>query len=231
MPRRRVPRKFPARRRRRRPSWGTRAYGYVNKGTIIASRALRMANTVRNLINVEFKWNDSTVSVSPSTTNSQSYWMTEIPEGTGPNDRIGSSIRLKSLFVRFNIQSNVGAAFTNVRVIIFQDTDTSAKAASPTAAEILQQPALVTTSPLNTNYPGRFTIMYDRVHALNTQGQPSIQRKLFFRRFKPHVKWDTNPGEGMLDARQNHLFMLVLSDRTEQLPSFQSYARMRYIDN
>lgn len=206
----------------------------------IARTALKIGKFVSSVINPEFKWCDDAGTFSSIDANGAGTdtctLITNIAQGSSSQQRIGQSVLSKGLDMRltFNINPAVGGGGnTHVRCIVFIDTNPSART-SLLVNDVLQ---LGTNyqSTYNMNFPSRYVTIMDRIIDLGYSNETKTIK--IHKTFGPsdkgvdHPKWDTTTGGGIADVRENHIFLLLISDQATNTPSCNYYFRYRYIDN
>lgn len=106
--------------------------GYMN----IAKQALRTANFVANLVNVEHKYKDTSISALAVF---NAGWgidaLNLIAEGDDMTDRNGRSIKATDLDLRMQIELNTGLANCIIRVMLIRDNANAG--AAPTMTDII----------------------------------------------------------------------------------------------
>lgn len=225
MPRRpfRRARRF-RRRRARRPQIG---YGQI------ASKVWRDVKYLKSLINVEFKRYDTDsgyiVPVLPAAATPSH--LTTIAQGDGVSSRDGNSIRLKSLFMRFNFYRALNSgpatprAMTLFRVILVQSIYNNN--ALPATSDILQNTA-VFRSPINADESTGYRVLHDKIYQV-TSDSPSFNTKWYLK-LNHHCKW-SGTTSAITDATSGHLFLFYFVDDTTNGDAFTVNTRLRFIDN
>lgn len=200
-------------------------YGF-KKNDSLAMKALKVAHNVRQLINVEFKSNRTSGTVTPSTTADVRVLCTPA-QGTDDNNRVGNSIKLKSMFMRASLMENGSATYpTATRNIILIDRQPNG--ALPAASDILEDSASY-LSPLNDDNGSRFLVIFDKCYITNiADGQMRCLKK--FKKLNFHMKFSATSG-AITSVSTNSLVMLTLSNQSTNTPTFQYDIKFRYIDN
>lgn len=217
-----------------RPRPKSRFWPRVYKGVKLAgsvastaSKALMVANQVRSLINVEFKYHEGSIAASVSTTPSIMY-LTQIARGDGPSERQGDSIKVKSMIFKYTLAGNTSAEQTFVRCIIGIDRDyrgSSVTAAGGTTDSLLLVQSMVSPSDIhNTN---RFKVLYDKVHSFSNEG-PETYFKKYFKKFSLESGYN---GSASTAYKKNQLFCMFFSDQATNTPVLSMRYRVRYVDN
>lgn len=221
-------------RRRRSRRYNRRSrntiFNYGNPTIRMAAKALRTANYLRGLINVEFKRYDTVQTLSVLPTASQIINLSNITQGDEVNQRNGRTIMAKSSYLNGTLRLGDDIENCSFRYIIFYDKVSNLVA--PTTDQILSYPTDI-KSPLNPDYAGnRFIIIADKRFQMDQQNNP-IQWTKVFRKLpnNHHLVWN---GPTPLGQISGHLFMLVMARHTNvaTLPVTFDYTHcIQYVDN
>lgn len=205
--------------------WGGYAYSGL-KAVAMAANALKTANYVAGLINVEQKFCDTTLGVTSVTTTGAVSWLSSISEGSDYNNRDGLSIKAKSLYMRGNVAMAAGATdqTENIRCLLFIDKESGT---APTLGDVLENSSNY-LSPLNHTNGKRFQILWDKVYSLSANGKET-QAFVINQNLRQHIKW-YNSTTG---TKQGHVYFGYVSDGNTATtePTLEFYSRIRYIDN
>lgn len=210
-----------------------KAYGYLKSGYRFTKSALPMAMTalkiakgVRSLINVEFKTVDSTISAANILTTGVCYCWSAMAEGTGDDERTGTSIKAKSLLLRFKLNFNSsGNPAQCIRCIMF--IDQVCHGAAATTTEVLEASDIY--SPLNLEYTKRFRVLKDQTFTLRGE-LDAVFRKWFFK-FGHETKFIGNTANPA-DYGDGQIYLLILTDEPSiNYPTVTMKGRFRYVDN
>lgn len=204
-----------------------RSYGYKRKANVkqMAYSAYKMARGLKKVVNVERKVIYSSRSAHGLTTAAQIDHLTGVATGTGYQTRNGNSIRANALNWRFYVTRN-GLANSYIRIIIFMDV--ASNGTMPTPAQLLETPDDV-NSHLNVNNGKRFTVLKDYVFKC-AEGESS--HRIFKGGTKlNHVIEYTANTTNIADTSTGHLFILAMSDRTDNLPQLSYRVGFKFIDN
>lgn len=197
-----------------------------------AYAAYRMAKRIKRTLNPEQKFLDKNFSDNTIPASVTGLVLTDMGQGITANTRNGISIRSASLFINFKIFRSINSTrlYDNIRVIIFIDTNQDENAAYPSTSDVLTNTTNTTVinSPLNTRKAGRFTILYDKVFSL-TELRPIVNMKVF-KRVGHHVRFQGS-GTAPTDLRQGHIYIMYMSDATENSPGQLTQTRYRFYDN
>lgn len=207
-------------RRGRRQSAATRYMGYAQK-------ALRVAQFVKSVVNVEYKFIDVSAGVSCSSTGAVAL-LTGIAVGTTQITRNGNSILTKSLYSQVLLTAAAGATTaTMVRYILFRDKQDSSSV--PGVTEVLQSASVI--APLNRNNGDRFMILCDKRITVPTVGNDTSSKVMkCYKKLHFHTKFlgDT---AAQSDVGENHIYVLCVSDQASNNPAVNHQVRIKFIDN
>lgn len=180
----------------------------------VAYKGFKLAKKLAALINVEHKFYDVANDISSSGWNSSIQYCiaplcdsgqinTNFPginPGSGPNNIIGQSIKLESLFIRgkITISPNAWSAtpdanpYCTVRMVLVYDTDTSGS--GPT--DPLQSPPIGQTAdqviwPMTMVEPDRYKILKDKTWVLNVNNNYTVAFKVF-KQLDTHLKYNSD---------------------------------------
>lgn len=193
-----------------------------------AKKALRVANFVKSVVNVEYKYLDvSNTGLSMSSSGAVAL-LTGLAVGTTSTTRNGNSILMKSFYSQITFKVNAAATSSTLcRVIYFIDKqDTSSL---PAVTDVLS--AATVNAPIRRDQGDRFIVLYDRrlVVNLDSGSRPAGILK-YFKKLHMHVKYlgDT---AAQSDTGENQIYVLTVTDAASNNPTFNHTVRMRYIDN
>lgn len=182
-----------------------------------------------SMINSEVHYLDKTQAAQAAASNSSfAGLLTEVVQGDGNSNRTGTSILMKSLLLRG--QLNLPPTTTgpcNMRLFIVMDTNKDGTA--PTSGDILEDPTNV-NSPLEKDMAGRFKILASRQYYLNN-GDFEVKTFKFFinkRGAGIHLKYDDSTTEF-----KNQIWFVVTSDIATGSgpPTIDYYSRFAFYDN
>lgn len=172
------------------------------------------------------------------------YWITNLTNGPGDNQRVGQSIAIETLDVRVKISSDSTSLNQGLRMIIFSDLECDGVA--PDIADLLTQSTVATgafQSYLNPSYFGRFKIIEDKVFDWSQlPGTHPLYHESHHDLKGHRVMWDTTEGALIANARKGHIFIFfiyearsiatggVITVQTTNPPGVQYTTRIRYRD-
>lgn len=184
-------------------------------------------NKIRGMINCElhkFEVNTSsqTVPYVGTTVNYSSF--VNIGQGDTEETRTGNSILLKYVTLQGlvrNASSNPAPA-VRIRLIILEDTqEVVDNATSYNLSQILEysNSANAITSPLSSDYIGRFKILLNRVFSLDTVRNVQRSFKFFIPMPMKHVRYN---GTASSDIQKRNVFWLIFADNDPSSGSMYS---------
>lgn len=194
----------------------------------VASTALRVANFVRSVVNVEYKYSDfNLISTNVDFSGITGNFHT-ITQGTTAQTRNGDSIKCTSLQIRGTFQSAstaTGPVF--VRFILVQGI--KEQGAAPTLDNILTTvgSASVINSLREVNPEQNYKILVDRTYRMNIGTDNQNKALELYLPIKHHIKYNT----GSTLAASGGLYYFIVSNVSTNLPTAQFQSRLRFIDN
>ena len=182
---------------------------------------------LKSILNSEKKYHDRQLSLNISTT-PNIVGCTEIAEGTDNNDRVGRSIKVKSVhlkgFVRFTDDT---LAQQIIRCAVVQDTENNGSL--PVQSDIFQNTGVM--SFRNMSNSNRFRFLYDKMfYFTKNDGLGDIHHCALNAKKDFHINWSGSAGT---DYDKNNLFLIIWAsaNTTTTQTDMQAYLRIRYYDN
>lgn len=211
--------------RRRKPKKYSR-FSRFARGVGTVTKLARDVQFLRSVVNVEKKYLDTIVAITPSTTTNISV-MNAMAQGTSAITRQGQSVKNMSMWIQFNAMINAAATQTFLRMVVV--CDSQCNAAAPTAASLFVTPGDVLT-PLVIGSAKRYRILADKRIALNINGHQNqigkIFRKLYF-----HTEYNTGNAGTVSDIVTNSISVLSWSSEALNTPNLNYTFRLRFVDN
>jgi len=200
---------------------------------------------------------DTAVSAAPANSDVTSLLLNYPVPGTGPTQRVGRKICIKSVQLRIEISTTVSVTGTGpsvvpgpiARILLVWDKQVNAAAAVPTAAELFtvlnNRPALSNT---NLDNRDRFAILMDKTfgtpNMVSTLGFPSqsagaLGGAHYFKKFKKlnhETIFNSGTTGDQTDIVSGGLYLVMCSNEhgssgdSEEAVSFLGSARIRYED-
>lgn len=208
--------------RRRRMHRGT----YLRRRSRLATKAY-----VKKVLDkkIEDKTHEILQGFRPASTYTD-YVLTQIAAGTGESNRVGTDVKVKSVFMRAIAEVNATATKNFMRVIIWIDRS---PAATLTGTDIMENSASsqILYSVYDTDSAGSYTILYDRSFVLSNSTRYASMTK-FYKKFKlgHRVKY---VGTGATNYGRGQIKITYVSDDASagtNLPYFSMNARVTYED-
>lgn len=210
---------------------GKKFYKYRSKEPV-AKRALKMAYNLKQLINVEFKETNTQIDTTVGDS-MHAELLNGLSKGTNNNQRMGDSIRIKSIEVNSYAykNSNFTGIYQRVRRVILLDLQSNA--AAPTQNQIFDQAANEPTLEFrNLDFKKRFVILKDDVVQI-TQNDPVAAFPKYYYQMNMHTSYDASDNGDVTDISSNAVYVIFISTEgtAADEPSVVSNHRVRYIDN
>ena len=210
---------------------GAKAAYYMGEGVKwgnTAMQALKLAQKVAGMINVEYGRKEKAISMNVGTTPIL-MCLTNVAQGDGNNARDGNSVKAKSLDLKMLITKQAaGATSCGVRLVVFMDR--VGNGTTPGCAEVLSEDiACGIFSPLNADHVGRFQVLASEFFAL-AQGSAINKSIRIFRNLDHHLKYK-GTGSGVADTATGHIWLLAVSDEVTAPPVLGGISMIKWVDN
>lgn len=190
----------------------------------IAEKALALAAKANK--SVEKKALDFSGSSTIGTTASALHF-TAVAQGTAQNQRIGNSVYCTGLALNFLFVSHPSAAQSNIRFIIFHDTQTVSDQTSIAWTTVMDNASM--WAMINRgSQRGRFKILMDKTCSLSPN---SNYAENYMKNYIPINKTIEFNGTAATDIQKNGIYGLVLSDDNVNQPGFTYYSRLYFRDD
>lgn len=207
----------------------------LRSGASVASAIMPLAKTVGGLVtmlNTERKFfdysnlNQPLSGLTPFINN-----LIATNQGTDYTERIGRSIRMLDITIRWNYVIDPQVPTERVRLTLVCDKfidAAEAESANQIVAKLYQDSTNPTYSPINRDYSDRFVIMKDWLFAGSVAARPNIAKK-YFQKLGFHQKYtgtlDTNYAEGTI-------YIVCTSDNlsSTDFSSFSLESRVNFTD-
>ncbi len=207
---------------------GRRGLKRIARGTgsalVVATKALRIARKVGSVVNSELKLHDTSLALQPSSTGAVAS-LSNISQGLEFSDRMGRSIRLKSVQLGGQIGMSSSAVRTTARVIIF--IDKAYTGTPPTPVELMQSDDVTSLRNGNPHFLKRFRVLNDRMYHMQDNGQ-QLRVVKWYRRMNHHILYDDID---TADENSGALWIYFVSNESMNVPTYTADFRMRYYDN
>lgn len=177
--------------------------------------------------NAEAKFYDVTFTASPLLAAPTINNISNMAQGLTESTRIGNSIKVKDLVLRYQIAPNyTGFAYENIRLMII--VDKMQDGVAPTAAEIFQNTGFY-NSPLNKNFTDRFALLKDQYIDLLQQGSNQLAGKIYVK-LDYHIRY-LGTGSAVADQGPGTLYVITTNRENANAPAINCYSRLNYFDN
>lgn len=195
-----------------------------------ASKALSIARSVQNMVNVEWKAHTVTDANKIFTSAVLVEPLSNIPRGDTTDKRDGASARIKWFTFNYQIHlhpSTPATSHAQCRIMVIWDKQTNQALFSP--ADLFADSANSLISPLNLNNSGRFQILYNKDHTLFPD-HSFVQRKVY-KKINIPIRFDNNLAD-ITDLTRNSIALVCSSNHLSTLqPTITYNFRARFIDN
>lgn len=197
-----------------------------------AMKALKVAYNVRQLVNVEFKEINKTLNTTIGTT-ANLQLLNGCVKGSDQNDRVGQSIRIKSIenrsYATYNASSGPNAQ--SVRRVVVLDLQPNQAAPSGGFSTIFEA---ISTEPMidlrNLNYKQRFVILKDDIVHLSAN-EPRKSFPDYYHKMNMHTTFVGTDTGTISDIATGAIYAVFIADHNTNPPALASYSRIRFIDN
>ncbi len=206
--------------------------GYIKCGKMVltdAQRALAMAKYLKGIVNVEYKIMNTQNTGTAITVTPIITAITNLQQGDTNTTRDGSNVKVVSLYWRYILLQHASATSTFVRCMVVVDKQTN-----ETIFEIGDLLSDVTAgdgivSPRQLDHMARFSVLYDKVHALSATGQTNSYHN-FYKKMQLKLRYDANAGT-IADLTMSSIALVFISNEATNTPTITSFVRCRFVDN
>lgn len=218
-----------------------KAYRQKQSAFALAKAAVRSVAYIKDeLLNTENKMLTTTL----NTTEAECAWdvggdftlLNAMGTGTAYNQRVGNQIKNNSISIKGLLSGTLASASQRARVVLFYDKHPNQSAVS--VAQLFETGLSNQTvyAHKTIGVGARFFIMYDKVFDMvgNTDNAKWTRVINIYKDLSKVTKFDGSSGADITDMNSNALYLFIISDQTNASndgPSFQGSARLRYIDN
>lgn len=177
--------------------------------------------------NAEAKYFDVIATQSPVSATIGLNNLSNMSQGLTDITRVGNSIKIKDLRVRYTIIPNFTSSITNiVRIMIF--VDKSQGGVAPLQTQIFES-STTFNSPLNKDFSDRFVVLRDSIFPL-AQGSADNLTGDIYLKMDYHVRY-LGPGNAVGDQGPGTVYLLSWSNQVTNSPTISYYTRLNYYDN
>lgn len=191
-----------------------------------ARRALKLAQTVRDIVNTEKKtWIDTPLAAVTQTSTATIANLNAIAQGDDDSERLGKTIKCLSFQMKGTAYFNVSATRSVLRIIVFRDNGFDG--ATPVITNLLSgTPYINAMRAIDPNDIARYTVLYDDVFDF-CASKPIVNFE-HYKKYDQHIKFD---GVAAADTANGGLWILAISDEATNGPSVTVRTKIRYVDN
>lgn len=219
-------RKRPNRNRRGEPD----AVGkYFGDAWSLAKRTASGLNEIRKLINIEEKILETVQTSTGFDTTGTVFVLSQVAQGTNYTERIGNSIKMQHIVVRWRLFKASAATASVCRLILFRDLD--GYGTPPTTADVLQTVG-ATTAPLTPPdflNRKRFAIVRDELLDVNSTGD-STYSGVWDVPHEGHILYLGSTAASASNGKGS-LYMLAVSDESTNVPTIAFSSRIVFTDD
>lgn len=183
-------------------------------------------NRLRQFINTEIKYNDSTVAASAVSSTATFLLLNGMSLGTSSSTRIGQSVKCQGMDLRFSISGNVTAVQSYTRLLVVYDKQ--ANGAIFSILSLLNAADTIASYAVGSQM--RFNVLYDETFATSTAGPLNIVNftKLGVNQ---HTEYTTGNAGTIADINSGSIYLVYISDQAVNTTTLNSYIRYWFIDN
>lgn len=205
-------------------------------GPSIASIAATAATMVaKRYLNTETKFYDSSVAQTPNNVTGTSNLLNAMGQGASSEQRVGNSIRMKSVFFQGRVNIHASATSSTVRLALVLDRQANGAAPSYSSAaggNGIYENATV-DSWRDMGNTKRYTILATRRIVVDSDDPEKtflLKSKLPYAAGK--VAYYPGVSAGSIgDISTGSLYLFCFSDEVTNVPSVDGRVRVRYLDN
>lgn len=211
-------------RKGRRPGQGSMHNYAVARGIPLAMKAFKMAKRLKDMVNTEYKYWDTTLTSTYNTTGNLSI-LNNPPQGISDTQRIGDSIKCQNLSLRGFIVHSPSAVSGLVRIMIIWDPQNKAAV----VGDVLQYSGSVYGVISSKNYDKKFQtkVLHDKAYTLVTSSDSALKQFDIVIPINQHSQFEN----ATQVVNSGALKILIISTETVNTPTVSFLARLSYTDN
>lgn len=220
----------PRTRTNRKPKGKPDAVGeYFGDAWSLAKRTASGLNEIRKLINIEEKILEVVQGSTAFNTTGTIWSVSTVAQGTDYTERVGNSIKMQKIIVRWRVFKNGSATSSMVRVILFRDLDGYGTA--PTTADVLQTVGGATAplTPVDFLNRKRFAIIHDEMVDINSTGDSSYSQT-WSAPHEGHILYLGTTAAAASNGKGS-VYMLAVSDEATNTPTIAFSSRIVFTDD
>lgn len=215
---------------KRMPVWAVNPNPGLRAIAQSASTALKVAKSVKRMLNVEYKVTDTVLTASGGAgagidDAGEVHDLLQIAQGDGQTHRDGNSVRVKSLNIKGGISLGGAATFTKAKVLIVRDSQPNGS--TPTFTTIFEN-SVMSRLYMNRTYPGRFKVVASRDLKLSTEGGHNEVFFDIYMKLNDKILWQSG---ATADPYNTNYLLCLIADQSTNEPAFSIASRCKFVDN
>jgi len=210
---------------KRRKKGGQKRLPYGKTIMRLGSQAGRDFQWLRQFVNTEIHYLDTTNSSNVSTT-STLVLLNGTTTGDTATTRTGQSIRMNALDINAYLLGNSTAQQESVRILIVFDRQPNGAAYTSTGLLNVDN----TISMYTVGGQNRYIVYSDEMYAISNGGPTNVH---FSKRIQlnQHTEYNTGSAGTVADINSGSLYLQFVSDQGTNYPILAYYCRLWFVDN
>lgn len=207
---------------------GKKAYKFGKKHQNTAMKALKLAQQIKRMVNVEYKLDYANSALSSGDTVSWTGSVANLcqpPQGDGVTSRDGDSIKTIRLSGRLFITQNASATDSLLRVIIFRGKNENRTVYAPTDVLYSSTGLMIFNGKEHENR-FRTKTLYDKTFSMSDTGKSNFLVNLNLK-LDGHITF----GSGSTSIENGGVYMLLVSNEQTNFPKVAYTLKTSYTDN
>lgn len=211
-----------------------KTYPRTSKAISLANKALKGIKYIQGMINCEkHKMEFSEATTTTILNTGTVYHLSGVVQDDTDSGRSGNSILARGLLFTYTLRNAASTplSFTTVRVLVVQDQQQLSDAGPANITGVLEYTSgvRVVNSPLDSQTVGRWKVLYNRVHDMDTVNNPQVNIKKYIP-MKKHIRYN---GAGAGDIQKAGIYaFFICSDSSLSNPViYQMSSRLYFYDN
>jgi len=201
----------------------------------LAKKALAGLAYIKGMINCEkHKMEFSDASGQNVLNTGTVYHLTGVGQDDTDSGRTGNSVLARGLYLSYTIRNSTVSPLpvSTVRVLVIQDQQQISDTGPGNVTGILEYTSgpRVVTSPLDSATVGRWNILYDKRHELDTVNNPQDMVSTYIK-LRSHLRYN---GSGAGDIQKHGIYAIFISSDASGTSNpiiYQMQSRLYFYDN
>jgi hypothetical protein len=195
----------------------------------IGSQIFQDVASLRKLLNTELKFIDIINTAQSVGTTYSLFLMNGLTQGATVNEREGDTVKFSRLQnnVRFSINPSSVLGFVCVRALVVIDHQPNGAVFT---ASVLMGSTTNILSPINNTWCKRFTILSDEIITLSLNGPETFVWR-HVQNLNLHTEYGLGNAGTIADISNNSLYFVIVSDDNTNMPTYDYWFRLQYVDN